>query len=103
MVNDNIVINKMKREIELLKTQLERERLLREKEKNKMSISKEHVDIFAKKILDKANLSFVPDSMEQKLYSNLLMMGMEVLKEALDTIKLDFLGHHITLKIERDD
>lgn len=100
MSNDNIDIEKLQKELAMLREQLKAERAERAKEVFRSSISQEQVEIFAEKVLDKVNMKYVPDSVELSMYKNLIRMFLEVFKETLETIKIDLMGHEIRLKIE---
>jgi len=43
------------------------------------------------------NLSFLPDSIERRLYENLLSFGIEEIKELISTVRIQFLNYEITL------
>jgi len=43
------------------------------------------------------NLSFLPDSIEKKLYNQLLSFGIEEIREIVSTVKIQFLNQEITL------
>lgn len=45
------------------------------------------------------NLSFLPDSIERKLYENLLSFGIEEIKELISTVRIQFLNYEITLNM----
>lgn len=70
-------------------------------EKSSDSSNDEAIKKFIKKILsDKnANLTFVPDSMEAKLYEKLINVLLVNIKESLSTVKIELIGHVITLNI----
>ena len=54
-----------------------------------------------KKILDNKdiNIGLLPDSIESKLYENIIRLLLSLIKETLDTTKIEFLGHGLQLQL----
>ena len=61
----------------------------------------DHIKVFVSKLLDdkSANLTFVPDSIEAKMYEKLIRVLLANIKESLATVRIEFLGQVITLEI----
>lgn len=49
---------------------------------------------------DNINLTLVPDSIEKRVYMRLFVMVLSGIKEGLEEVHLDIMGHRITLHIE---
>jgi len=64
-------------------------------------INNEHIKEFVKKLLNNksTNLTFVPDSMESKLYENVLTALIQDIKEIIDTVKIQLLDYEITMNL----
>ena len=89
---------------------LEKERLESENNelKNKIDI-KDHLNQIddkkikelVKKLLDNKdiNIGLLPDSIESKLYENIIRLLLSLIKETLDTTKIEFLGHGLQLQL----
>ena len=62
-------------------------------------ISSDQINQFVAKMLQNkdVNLSFVPDSMESKIYEKLLTMTIQELHQILATVKIQFLNQEITI------
>ena len=62
-------------------------------------ISSDQINQFVAKMLQNkdVNLSFVPDSMEAKIYEKLLTMTIQELHQILATVKIQFLNQEITI------
>lgn len=56
-------------------------------------------DELVKKFLDNKdiNLTFLPDSIESKIYKKLLKMGISEIKQLVSTVKIQFLDFEITM------
>ena len=56
-------------------------------------------DELVKKFLDNKdiNLTFLPDSIESKIYKKILKMGISEIKQVVSTVKIQFLDFEITL------
>lgn len=65
-------------------------------------ISKENVEMFVKHLLtnEKINLGYVPDYFESKLYKNMFILFIEMIKESLEKVKIEVMDHEITLIIK---
>lgn len=76
------------------------------KSDNSQSLVKSSDDEAIKKFITKilsdknANLSFVPDSIEAKLYEKLINVLLANIKESLSTVRIELIGHVITLNID---
>jgi hypothetical protein len=46
------------------------------------------------------NCNLLPDAIEGKLYENIIRIILGLLKETLDTTRIDFLGHHIEISFQ---
>jgi len=64
-------------------------------------ISSDHVNQFVAALLQNkdVNLSFVPDSLEAKIYEKLLTLTIQELHQILATVKIQFLNQEITIHI----
>jgi hypothetical protein len=62
-------------------------------------ISSDQINQFVAKMLQNkdVNLSFVPDSMEAKIYQKLLTITIQELHQILATVKIQFLNQEITI------
>lgn len=62
-------------------------------------ISSNQINQFVTKMLQNkdVNLSFVPDSVEAKIYEKLLTMTIQELDQILATVKIQFLNQEITI------
>lgn len=62
-------------------------------------ISSDQVYQFVAKMLQNKdlNLSFVPDSLEAKIYEKILTMTIQELHQILATVKIQFLNQEITI------
>ena len=89
---------------------LDKERLESENSelKNKIDI-KEHLNQIddkkikelVKKLLDNKdiNIGLLPDTIESKLYENIIRLLLSLIKETLDTTKIEFLGHGLQIQL----
>ena len=64
-------------------------------------IDDEKIKKLVKKILDNKdiNIGLLPDSIESKLYENIIRLLLSLIKETLDTTKIEFLGHCLQLQL----
>ena len=64
-------------------------------------IDDEKIKKLVKKILDNKdiNIGLLPDSIESKLYENIIRLLLSLIKETLDTTKIEFLGHGLQLQL----
>lgn len=68
------------------------------KKKEEDNTSQQIKDLVTKILLNKnINLTFLPDSIERKIYEKLLTFGIDELKELLSSVKIQFLNYEITL------
>jgi len=65
----------------------------------KKESSPDNLDELVKKFLDNKdiNLTFLPDSIESKIYKKILKMSISEIKHVVSTVKIQFLDHEITL------
>lgn len=64
------------------------------------SLSKEQLDAFVESVLESdANLSYVPDALERKVYTNAAMISATVLEKIVKSAKIQVMGHEITFDI----
>lgn len=47
------------------------------------------------------NNSLIPDTIERNLYINILKLLINHIKEITDTIRIEFIGHVFTIKMEK--
>jgi len=47
------------------------------------------------------NNSLIPDTIERNLYINILKLIINHIKEITDTIRIEFIGHVLTIKMEK--
>jgi hypothetical protein len=76
----------------------------------KKEVTNEQIKDLVMKILKNKdiNLSFLPDSIESKIYEKLLTFGVNEIKELVSTVKIQFLNYEITmdmhpLEIKKDE
>jgi len=68
------------------------------KKKEEDNTSQQIKDLVTKILLNKnVNLTFLPDSIERKIYEKLLTFGVDEIKEFISTVKIQFLNYEITL------
>ena len=46
------------------------------------------------------NMCYLPDGVEKELYKNLLVYGLNIMKEVISTSKVQVVGHEITFTIK---
>ena len=46
------------------------------------------------------NMSYLPDGVEKQIYKNLLVYGLNIVKEVISTSKIEIAGHEITFNIK---
>ena len=69
---------------------------------SKKQISNDSIDDFVEKLLDdpNTNIYILPDSIERPLYSNLLKLMFHSLEKAVNSFKVDFIGHEMKVTFE---
>lgn len=45
-------------------------------------------------------MSYVPDGVEKEIYKNLLVYGLNIMKEVISKSKVEVVGHEITFTIK---
>ena len=72
--------------------------------KNEMikQLSIHQISILVEEMLndEDINISYLPDFVEKQIYTNVFQLIMSVVEKSLTNIKLEFLKHNITLKVE---
>lgn len=71
-------------------------------EQQKSKISMDSINEFAETLLNDENINirYFPDSVEEKLYRNVIKILMSIIKHVVETCKIEFMGHNITMKIQ---
>ena len=66
-------------------------------------IDKKMIKLTVQKMLDNPNVNtgILPDKIEGKLYENMISFLLGLLKESLDTTKIEFLGHEIQICLRK--
>jgi hypothetical protein len=66
------------------------------------SISSDNISKFVDELLDnkEVNMSYLPDGVEKQVYKNLLVYGLNIMKEVISTSKVQVVGHEITFTIK---
>jgi hypothetical protein len=66
------------------------------------SISSDNISKFVDELLDnkEVNMSYLPDGVEKQVYKNLLIYGLNIMKEVISTSKVQVVGHEITFTIK---
>lgn len=66
------------------------------------SISSDNISKFVDELLDnkEVNMSYLPDGVEKQIYKNLLVYGLNIMKEVISTSKVEIVGHEITFTIK---
>lgn len=72
---------------------------------NLNKIDKETIKLTVKKLLENPdiNVGLLPDKIEGKMYENFISFLLGLLKESLDTTKIEFLGHEIQITLRKLD
>jgi ABC-type anion transport system duplicated permease subunit len=77
-----------------------------QKIKKKISnVSKEKINTIVDKLLKNpdTNISYLPDFVEKKIYTNVFGIVLNLLDDVLDTTAINFLGHKIKLDLTTDN
>ena len=66
------------------------------------SISSDNISKFVDELLDnkEVNMSYLPDGVEKQIYKNLLVYGLNIMKEVISTSKVEIVGHEITFTVK---
>uniref|UniRef100_A0A6C0E1I9 Uncharacterized protein n=1 Tax=viral metagenome TaxID=1070528 RepID=A0A6C0E1I9_9ZZZZ len=66
------------------------------------SVSSDNIGKFVDELLDnkEVNMSYLPDGVEKQIYKNLLVYGLNIMKEVISTSKIEIVGHEITFTIK---
>ena len=65
--------------------------ILKEKKTENNSISSDSISKFVDELLNnkEVNMSYVPDGVEKEIYKNLLVYGLNIMKEVISKSKVD--------------
>jgi hypothetical protein len=76
--------------------------ILKEKKTENNSISSDSISKFVDELLNnkEVNMSYVPDGVEKEIYKNLLVYGLNIMKEVISKSKVEVVGHEITFTIK---
>ena len=76
--------------------------ILKEKKIENNSISSDSISKFVDELLNnkEVNMSYLPDGVEKEIYKNLLVYGLNIMKEVISTSKVEVVGHEITFTIK---
>lgn len=66
------------------------------------SISSDNISKFVDDLLDnkEVNMSYLPDGIEKQIYKNLLVYGLNIMKEVISKSRVEIVGHEITFSIK---
>lgn len=67
-------------------------------------VSKEKINHYVEKLLENSdtNISYLPDFVEKKIYTNILGIALNLLNDILETTSIKFIGHEIALDLRED-
>lgn len=70
--------------------------------KNESLLSEELINKFVNDLLKnpKINIKYFPDSAERMIYSNVVTLILEIFKETVEDLKINFLGHELCFYIQ---
>jgi hypothetical protein len=76
--------------------------ILKEEKIQNNYISSDNISNFVDDLLDnkEVNMSYLPDGIEKQIYKNLLVYGLNIVKEVISTSKIEIAGHEITFNIK---
>jgi hypothetical protein len=57
------------------------------------------LDQYVEQIMTHSNLTLVPDSIERRVYKNMLKKAISDARVILETVRFEFLGHTVTLHV----
>jgi signal transduction histidine kinase len=72
--------------------------------KNLTEVSKDKIKEYVDNLLENSdtNISYLPDFVEKKIYTNILGVALKVLDDMLQTTTIKFLGHEIAFDLRED-
>lgn len=64
-------------------------------------ISKEKIELFVDNLLknENINITIIPDSLEKKMYVNILTILLQLINESLKNIKITILDHTLSISM----
>ena len=68
---------------------------------DKTPIDKEGISKLVKDMVQTNGIGFIPDRLEEKLYTNVITMIMRLVDGLLTDLRLKFLGHELRLDLAR--
>jgi len=70
-----------------------------------VDVSKDKLNDYIDKLLENSdtNISYLPDFVEKKIYTNILGIALNILDDILETTSINFIGHKITLDLTADN
>ncbi len=98
-------INFLRKELTTLQTKIRASTVIIDTSEDlpkKTPINRSGIDEYIKKLLDNpdCNVSWMPDSVESKLYSNILNLILNIVDEALEGTEIRFLGQTLTCDLQ---
>jgi signal transduction histidine kinase len=71
---------------------------------NLTEVSKDKIKHYVDNLLENSdtNISYLPDFVEKKIYTNILGVALKVLDDMLQTTTMKFLGHEIAFDLRED-
>lgn len=75
---------------------------MKDSKKQTKFVSEENIESFVNEMIqnDQINISYLPDSFEKKIYKDILTIIMALVEQIIESTKINFMGHAITLNLE---
>lgn len=73
-----------------------------EKQKKENLLSKQQIHDFVDELIkdENINIRFLPDHVEKQIYTNILIILMQIIQHSVEDLKVSFMGHEITMKMD---